>query len=158
MTQELRVSNVSALERFGQTSDANISNLIWIAGSWETHDNIEEFMRDVDDDFYKDYMPEIYNSEHFESYKSEPFEALIDFQKFGLLAEINLPKIERVNVADGKVTSWGINSSEQEFHFVYAETLEELLVITEKLADERRNKAFEDALKINSQKHFESSK
>lgn len=141
------MTNKEAIQRLSQTGCATIDKLIWIAGSWEDDREIKEFLEDVDKQFYKNYMPVFVESGHLDEYMENPIEGLINFELYGLLAEVNLPKLHGFRFVGNKPVSWSVNQSHCDVERIYAESMEELIIIIEKLATKRYKKAWQSELK-----------
>lgn len=143
-------SNKEALERIEQAHGAKIEKMFWIAGSLENSD-LRDLIEEMDDKALKKCFPEIANSKHLEEYRNdnELLQALVDFDKFGLVAEILIPIAKDFSYdKDGKVSSWSSSGGHCRVDYVYAETLDLLLVEIEKSGD----KHFKEFLKDDKKK------
>ena len=129
------MKNSEAVERFDQAHGAKIENLYWIAGSLDNSD-FKDKIEELEDRDIEKCFPEIFNSPHYEEYKNngELLQALVDFEKFGLLAEIHLPECTDFSYEKGKKypTSWSIIGSVCRIEYCYGETLSELMKEIEK--------------------------
>lgn len=127
-------SNKEAVERFEQSHDVRIEKMFWIAVSLENSD-LKDFLEQMDDKAFNKCFPKISKSKHLEEYRNdnELLQALIDYDKFGLVAEIHIP-IARDFTYDekGKPTSWSLSLGHCRIDYVYAETLDLLLSEMEK--------------------------
>ena len=141
------MKNIEAIERFEQAYCSRIDKLFWIAGSFENSE-LKELLEELDDKQWKELFPEIFKSEYFEEYKDEPREALINFKKFGLIAEIHIPTCDKFEYKNGKPVSWSIHQGCCLVEYVYAETLEELMNKTE----EKAEKVFQEFVKKDKKK------
>lgn len=132
------MKNIEAVERFDQAG-AKIDELFWIAGSISSNnDDLESFMEGLRDKDWEEAFPDIYNSESFQEYldNNEVRQALIDFNKFGLIAEIHIPECDNFRYSDnGKPASWSVHEGKCRVKYVYAETLEELIEEIERISE-----------------------
>lgn len=135
------MTNNEVMERLSQTSGARVEKLIWIAASWENDSEIREFLDEVDASFYKQYMPDVFISEYFHEYQKEPIEALVNFMRYGFLAEIHLPKLSGFRFDGDKPVYWSQNPSYCDREMVYTESITDLVMIIETLAKARFKKA-----------------
>lgn len=132
------MNNIEAVDRFDQTSGVKIAKLFWIAGSLENSD-LNEMLEEMEDDDFKKCFPEIFNSNNYEEYHNEGefIQALINFNKFGLLAEIHLPECKNFKFENGKdhPVSWNVHKGICRIEYCYAETLEDLMSEIEKTSE-----------------------
>ncbi|NBA78592.1 hypothetical protein GOQ04_23755 [Emticicia sp. ODNR4P] len=143
-------NNQEAFDRFEQAYGAKIHKLYWIAGSLENSDLNDLLHDDMDDSDFEKCFPAIYHSAHFNDYKDkhEFLDALVDFRKFGLLAEVFIPKAECFIYENNKPVSWSIHEETWRIEYVYAETLSKLLLEIEKSAE----KIFKEYIKADRKK------
>ncbi len=128
------MKNTEALDRFEQAHGANIEKIFWIAGSLENSD-LKDFIEEMDDKAFKKCFPAIYKSIDVDEYRDsgELLQELLIKEKLGLIAEITIPIAEGFDYdKDGNVKSWSSNGGRSRVDYVYAETLELLLVEIEK--------------------------
>lgn len=126
------MKNRKALDRFEQASNAKIEKLFWIAGSLENSD-LHSLLDDLDDDQWEKLFPEIYNSKFFEANKNSADNfGLVDFLKFGFIAEVTIPLCDNFRYGKNKTTpeSWSTGYVSH-ICYVYAETPEQLLKLIE---------------------------
>jgi hypothetical protein len=144
-------NNQEAFDRFEQAYGAKINKLYWIAGSLENSDLKDLLHDDMDDSDFEKCFPAIYHSAHFNDYKDkhELLDALVDFRKFGLLAEVFIPEAECFIYENNKPVSWSIHEETWRIEYVYAETLSKLLLEIEKSAE----KIFKEYIKADRKKH-----
>jgi hypothetical protein len=131
------MTNKEAVERFdGYTSSSYINKLFWIAGSFENMD-FKDFLAEMDKNNWKSCLPEIGNSKYFKDYQenNEMGQALIDHDKFGLIAEILHPKHYTNAHAHRTSRYFTFAITEIRISYVYAETLEELMLAIEKSSE-----------------------
>lgn len=135
--------NIEAVERIEQSHGAKIERLFWIAGSLSNND-FDEVLSGMTDEEFQGCFPEIYQSEYYEEYKEENQlgQALVDYKKFGLLAEVHIPEAYNFKYNNEKLVSWAIHGGVCLIEYVYAESLEELLEQIEKAGD----KVFQECL------------
>lgn len=130
------MTTFEAVERFNQAHGAKIDKLFWIAGSLDSSD-LRELLEDMTDNDLKKCFPEIYESEYYKEYRKndELRQALVDFRKFGLLAELHIPKADNFRYKDGKPVSWSVHGGICSIEYVYAEDLENLMNEIEKVSE-----------------------
>lgn len=132
------MTNREATTRFdGYTHGTFINKLFWIAGSFDNSD-FKDFLEEMQDNDWKDCLPEIAKSEYYKEYQKdrEMGQALIDFNKFGLIAELHHPKCHNFRYDEkGKITGCQISMGNCRISYVYAENLEDLMSAIEKSAD-----------------------
>ena len=140
--------NEKAVTRFEQAHGVKIEKMFWIAGSIE-NSSLNDLIADMDDKQFKNCFPEILN---VKVYEKDFLQALIDYDKFGIVAEILIPIANSFKYSsDGTLLGWSSSGGYCRIDYVYAETLELLLNEIEKSAD----KHFEDFKKkdkINNKK------
>ena len=127
-------SNKEAVERLEQAHGAKIEKLFWIAGSLENSD-LRDLIEEMDDKSLQKCFPEIANSKYLEEYRNDNqlVQALVDFDKFGLVAEILIPIAKDFSYdKKGKPVSWSSSGGHCRVDYVYAETLDLLLAEMEK--------------------------
>lgn len=127
-------SNKEAVERLEQSHDVRIEKMFWIAASLENSD-LKDLLEEMDDKAFKKCFPEISQSKHLEEYRNdnELLQALIDYDKFGLVAEIHIPIAKDFTYDEkGKPSSWSSSAGHCRVDYVYAETLDLLLAEMEK--------------------------
>lgn len=131
------MTNFEAIERFDQAHGAKIEILFWIAGSIDSID-LKYFIEDLEDEDWQKLFPEIYKSESFQEYRDygEALQVLVDFRKFGLIAEIHIPECYNFQYKDDKPVSWSVDGGSCRIEYVYAETLEELVSEVEKASEQ----------------------
>jgi hypothetical protein len=133
------MNNKQALEKFdGYLHGAFIDKLFWIAASWESSE-LKELMEELSERDWLKAMPELKECEYLtEAYeKRQMFEVIVNFQKFGFLAEIHYPICHGFSFGEnGKPTSWSSNNGRCRIGYVYAETREELITKIQADADE----------------------
>jgi len=143
-------SNKEAVERLEQAHGAKIEKMFWIAGSLENSD-LRDLIEEMDDKAFKKCFPEIANSPYLEEYRNdnEHVQALVDYDKFGLVAEILIP-IAKDFIYDknGKPVSWSSSGGHCRVDYVYGETLDLLLAEMEKSGETH----FKDFLKDDKKK------
>lgn len=129
------MTNIEAVQRFEQAHAAKIDKLIWIAGSLD-HIDLKDMLGYIEDADFKNCFPEIYNSEYYKEYldNEDLVQALIDFNKCGLIAEINIPEATDFSYKNGKIVSWSSNDGICRIAYVYGETMEELMQQIEKVS------------------------
>ncbi|MDI9872721.1 MULTISPECIES: hypothetical protein [Flectobacillus] len=129
-------NNQEAVERFDQARGAKINRLFWIAGSLENSDLKDLLNDDMEEYDFEICFPEVFNSEYFNDYKDndELIQALVDFRKFGLLAEIFVPEADCFRYENNKPVSWSTHQGIYRVKYVYEETLDKLMLKIEKTA------------------------
>lgn len=146
------MTNKEATERFdGYTNGTYINKMFWIAGSFENSD-FKEFLEEMDDSDWDDCLPDIRNSKYYKDYQKdrEMGQALVDHNKFGLIAELYHPKCHNFSRdKEGKIQSCSVSMGNCRISYVYAETLEELMLCIEKAAD----KIYEEYVKDDNKKN-----
>jgi hypothetical protein len=130
------MTNLEAVERFDQSHGATIEQLFWIAGSMNNSD-LKDLIERLEDKEWKELFPDIYYSDFFQEYldDSEEMQALVDFRKFGLIAEIHLPECRNFTYKDNRPVSWSVHRGISIIRYTYAETLEELMSEVEKVSE-----------------------
>lgn len=130
------MTNTEAVERFGQSNSTRIAKLFWIAGSLSNYE-LEDLLQEMEDLNFKNCFPDIFNSEYFEQYRDDKqlIQALVDFNKFGLIAEIYIPKADNFKYEKGEPVSWSVHEGNCRVEYVYAETLELLMDGIEKTSE-----------------------
>lgn len=132
------MNNREAVERFEQAHSAKLENLFWIAGALE-NDKFKEIIEDdmSDKDFAKCF-PAIFNSKSYTQYRneSEMMQAFVDFKLFGLFAEIHIPRAYNFTYKAGKPVSWSSSAGSCRIAYVYAETMESVMVQIELASEE----------------------
>ena len=146
------MKNREMAERFQQAHCARIERLFWIAGSLESSD-LKELLEDLEDKDWNGLFPEIYKSKNFDEQRSEPLQALLDYDRIGLIAQIDIPECSRFIYKNKKPVSWSVHPGICRIEYVYAETLEELMTNIEKAA----NKVFQEYLKKDKEKQYKVS-
>jgi hypothetical protein len=130
-------SNKEAVERLQQSHDVRIEKMFWIAASLENSD-LKDLIEEMDDEDFKKCFPDIAQSKHLEEYRNddELLQALVDYDKFGLVAEIHIPIAKDFSYDEkGKPISWSSSFGHCRVDYVYAETLDLLLSEMEKSGD-----------------------
>lgn len=146
------MTNKEAVDRFDQAHGAKIEKLFWIAGSLENSD-LKDLIEEMNDEAFENCFPEISNSPYFEEYRDagELLQALVDKYYLGLVAEILIPVANDFRYEEnGNVSSWSSSSGYCQVDYVYADTLELLLVEIEKSADKHFNYFLENDKKKQS--------
>jgi hypothetical protein len=131
------MTNNKAVSRFdGCTHSAFINKLFWIAGAFESRD-FKEFLDDMNDTDWKTALPEIEKSKHYKNYRKEREmgQALVDFRKFGFLAELHHPEHHSFLYDKGKPIGSSVSMGVCRISVVYGETREELLAAIEQAAE-----------------------
>jgi len=130
------MTNFEAVERFDQAHGAKIERLFWIAGSMDNSD-FKDLIEEMEDKDWQKLFPEIHKSEYFQEYldDDEALQALVDFRKFGLIAEIHLPECDNFRYKKDKPVSWSVHGGICRIEYVYAETLEDLMREVEKASE-----------------------
>jgi hypothetical protein len=142
--------NKEAVERLEQAHGAKIEKMFWIAGSLENSD-LRDLIEEMDDKAFKKCFPEIANSKHLQEYRNdnELLQALVDYDKYGLVAEIHIPIAKEFSYdKKGKPVSWSSSGGHCRVDYVYAETLDLLLAEMEKSGETH----FKDFLKDDKKK------
>lgn len=143
------MTNIEAVERFEQSHSTKIETMFWIAGSIGNSE-FKDFLEEMDDDSFKVCFPEIFNSDYYNDYKdnNELGQALVDYGKFGLLAEIHIPKCDNFKYQERKLIGWSVHEGNCRVEYVYAETLELLMGEIEKTSES----VFQEYLKKDKKK------
>jgi len=130
------MTNVEAVNRFSQAHGAKIENLFWIAGAME-NDDFKQLIDDLGESHWASLFPDIYNSGSFQEYVTDEdvLQMLLDFNKYGLIAEILLPTCDNFKYDGDKPVSWSVKHWNCRVAYVYAETMEELLTEIEIVAE-----------------------
>ncbi len=132
------MTNRKATERFdGYTHGTFINKLFWIAGSHDNSD-FKEMIEEMQDSDWKDCLPEIRKSKSYKEYQkdNEMGQALVDHNKFGLIAELHHPRCYDFRYNDkGEIWSSSVSMGNCRISYVYAEDLKELMSAIEKSAD-----------------------
>ncbi len=144
------MTNRNAVERFEQAYGAKIDKMFWIAGSLDNHDLRSLVEDDMSEKDFKKCFPLIFNSEYYKQYldDNEILQAFVDFNYFGLLAEIHVPKPSDFTYKNGKPISWSASGGCCRIEYVYAETLEEVMKEVELSA----KKVFDECMKSEKKK------
>lgn len=130
------MKNKEISDRFVGIRDTHISKLIWIAASLEYSEDLNGIMEDLSDKNWKNLFPEIHDSEYFEDFKENPLEALLDFEKLGFLAEINIPICRDFSfTVNGEVDGYTSSPGYCRIEYAYAETTDQLMADIEQKAD-----------------------
>jgi hypothetical protein len=142
--------NREAVDRFEQAYNAKIEKLYWLAGSLDNHDLRSIIEDDMSEKDFKKCFPKIFNSEYYKEYldDNEILQAFVDFNYFGLFAEVYVPKASDFTFKNGKPVSWSSNGGISRIAYVYAETMEELLKEIELSAKE----IFDDCIQSEKKK------
>lgn len=127
------MTNIEAVKRFDKSHSVRIAKLFWIAGSLSDSD-LEDFLQELDDEYFNKWFPD---SDYLNQYRDDNqlVQAFVDFNKFGLIAEINIPKADNFKYERGKPVSWSVHEGNCRVEYVYAETLELLMDEIEKTSD-----------------------
>jgi hypothetical protein len=127
------MTNIEAVERFDQSHSVRISKLFWIAGSLSDSD-LEDFLQELDDEYLDKWFPD---ADYLNQYRddSQLVQAFVDFNKFGMIAEINIPKADNFKYEKDKPVSWSVHEGNCRVEYVYAETLELLMNEIEKTSE-----------------------
>lgn len=143
------ITNIEAVQRFGQAHGAKIDKLFWIAGSMGNSD-LKELLEDMSDKDFEKCLPEIYNSEYYSEYREDEdmCQALVIHRKFGLIAEVHIPEVSNFKYKNKKPVSWSVHGGICGIEYVYAENLNELLTSIESISD----KHFNDSVKKDQKK------
>ncbi len=132
------MTNRDATKRFdGYTHGTFINKLFWIAGSFDNSD-FKELLDEMQDKDWKDCFPEIKKSKHYKEYQkdNEMGQALVDHNKFGLIAELHHPRCYDFKYDDkGKMFGCSVSMGSCRISYVYAEDLKDLMSTIEKSAD-----------------------
>lgn len=131
------MTNKDAVGHFDQsTHSAFINKLFWVAGSFDNSD-FKEFVDDMNDSDWKNALPEIAKSKHYKHYRKEREmgQALVDYKKFGFLAEIHHPEHHSFIYQKGKPIASSVSMGVCRISVVYGETREELLAAIEQSAE-----------------------
>ena len=133
------MKNRDAVERFDQAYGAKIEKLYWVAGSLEDRE-LNDFINEMEEKDFEECFPEIFKSEHYQQYQDddELLQALVDFNKFGLLAYVLFPECKNFTFKEGreKPVSWSSSAGVCRVAFCYGENREELLKSIEKKSKE----------------------
>jgi len=121
-------NNKESVERFEQAHAAKIVSLFWIAGSLE-ESGLKEMLDEVSNDDFERMFPDVYNGGISAEYHAgeELLQGLIDYNKFGFIAEVNFPKCDEFRFENNRPVSWSVHDGVCSVKHVYAETTEELL-------------------------------
>ncbi len=129
---------MDAVTRFdGYTHSTFINKLFWIAGSFENSD-FKELLEEMQDNDWKHCLPEIRKSKFYKEYQKdkEMAQALVDHNKFGLIAELHHPKCHSFYYNEkGNIQSCSVSLGSCRISYVYAEDLKGLMEAIEKSAD-----------------------
>lgn len=138
------MTNREAVERLGQSHNARIEKLFWIASQMEESD-LKDFLEYLTDKEWKELFPEIKQDKYFKEYldNEDYLQLLCDYDKFGLLAEINIPECDNFQYKNGKPVSWSVHSGCCRIIYAYGETLEELVQQIEKKSQKMFKKYLE---------------
>lgn len=144
------MTNREAVNRFEQAYDAKIEKLYWIAGSLDNHDLRSIIEDDMSEKDFEKCFPKIFNSEYYKQYRddNEILQAFVDFNYFGLFAEVYVPKCENFSFKNGKPVSWSSSGGISRIEYVYAENLEDLM----KEIELSGKKVFDDCVKSEKKK------
>ncbi len=130
------MKNTEAAERFDQANSSRINQLFWIAGSLENSDMKSMINHDVSPDFLEKLFPDV-APEHIQEYldDNDVLTLFMDENKFGFIAEIHIPECSNFSYnKNGDPKYWTVQPAICYIEHVYAETPEELLAETEKVA------------------------
>lgn len=143
------MTNLEALERFEQAHGAKIERLYWIAGSFENSD-FKDLMQELEDKELKRLFPEFAKDKYFKEYRKdkEEMQMLVDYRKFGFLAEIHVPEAYDFKFKEGtkKPWAWGVHGGCCKIKYVYSETIEGMMTEIEKASTECWNYDLKRAL------------
>lgn len=130
------MTNKDFAERFEQTRGVQIEKLFWIAGSVDNYE-LNDLIEELEDQHWEKLFPDIFNDEQFEGSIVKGVDALIEFGKFGLIAEIHIAMLcyFSYNEDDTKVFA-SYSRGCCRIEYAYAETLEELMIEIEKISEE----------------------
>lgn len=142
------MSNRNYLEKFEQSKGARINNLIWIAGILDGGESqLEDFFYNLDKENWKEMLPDVAQNKYFDEYleNQDYVQLLIDFKKFGFLAEVNFPECANFRFDEkGEVVSWSVHGGICSVWYFYAETLEELTEKVQKKSVDFFNESISD--------------
>lgn len=118
------MNNREALDRLDQSHSAHVVNLFWIAVSTES-EALHSFLSDLDESELKELFPDI---TRIDDYMVDAIvEALVDYDKFGFLAEVSVPRHYNFNFDGDRFLSCSVSLGITRQFFVYAEDIESLL-------------------------------
>ena len=130
-----QMKNFDILTRFEQMSSVRIETLIWVAGAISSSDSkVADFLLEIPERELKKMFPEIGESEEFGNYiENNDFDqALVDYKKFGFLAEVHFPKCSGFKFDGDRPFAWRVNEGYCTVMYFYAETTENLVEQIEK--------------------------
>lgn len=121
--------NKQVLEIFGQMAGTRINRLIWIAGNPE-REITEDILNDMlDGESFAGCFPDIPAGivEEYAADRELP-QLLVDYDKFGFLAEVYMPDIRNMRFdKEGTPESWSVCDGCCEIGYAYAETTDDLI-------------------------------
>lgn len=122
------MSNLQAVKFFDQKVHASyIKQMYWIAGSMENGDFVE-FISEMPQKELQKLFPKALNEDVFIDDLDTRIEFLINYNKFGFIAEIHHPEHHDFRFDEkGEVKSSSINMGSCRISYAYAETTDELL-------------------------------
>lgn len=132
------MKNVNVYNYLAALSETRIWKLIWIAGNPDREDVEEIIDSMLDDGSFESNFPDIpidapeHCTEH-----GDLEQLLMDYGKFGFLAQVHFPHIRNVQFDDaGSPKSWEVVRALCTIRYVYVETIEELIPKIRGLYDE----------------------
>ena len=127
------MTSKQAAERFSDMYGATVSKLVWIAADPDSRDLKDMLQDDMDDKDFKECFPDIVASKHFDSYKKDLLSAMVDFDKYGLLAEVHYAEPSNFRYdKKGNPVSWSSSGGISRIGFAYADSLDGLVDAIEK--------------------------
>lgn len=123
-------TNREYCDKFDQLNGTQIDKLFWIAGSIENSD-LEDFLQDeMDNNDWNQLFPQLGPAENegFNDYleDKELVQLLIEYEKYGLIAQITIPECYNFRYKEGKLTGWSCHPGIRRIKYIYAETIPEL--------------------------------
>lgn len=118
------MKNLEALDRLNQSHSAQVVNLFWIAVS-NRSEELRSFLSDLDETELKALFPDING---IEDYMTDAMtDALVDYDKYGFLAEVSVPRHYNFNFDGDQFLSCSVSLGITRHFFVYADDIESLL-------------------------------
>lgn len=132
------MKNVNVYNYLAALNETRIWKLIWIAGNPDREDVEEIIDSMLDDGSFESNFPDIPidATKHCTQF-GDLEQLLMDYGKFGFLAQVHFPHIRNVQFDDaGNPKSWGIVRALCTIRYIYIETIKELTPKIRELYDE----------------------
>jgi hypothetical protein len=126
---------------------AQITKLIWVAASLSYNNDLKELYENEWQQMQKDIdhiLPEI-TPDDYDGF----IEHLIDSNHLGLIAELHIPVPDKFHVKEGEDKPWAWSSGYGHcaLHYIYADTMEELVQQMKNKSEQHFNSRYKSWLK-----------